>query len=216
MSMRRMSSRYPALRRIAAAVVRPMWVGQPPMATRSAKSSTEMGSACPRCGSPASSPARDIPPLEWPLSNSDMGRIRSRVKRPAPVCRVMSSDGTADPVRMNCPGVERSSTARRTWFQRFGATCHSSSSRGGLAGEHRGRVDVHHALRGDVDVEHHLAGAGLRRGRGFAHRPSAFDQHCAGRFQQLSKLRIGDPWAVGGVLRHVFENTSFRSDRQPA
>ncbi len=30
----------------------------------------------------------------------------------------------------NCPGASTASTARRTWFQSAGATCHSSSSRG--------------------------------------------------------------------------------------
>lgn len=39
--------------------------------------------------------------LECPVSNRLMGRIRSLVIRPARVCLVMSSAGTADPVRMN-------------------------------------------------------------------------------------------------------------------
>ena len=89
----------------------------------------ETGSAL-RAGSPARSSAREIAPLLRPTSKRVIGRIRSRVIRPAPVCRVMSSAGTADPVRMNWPGRRRSSTVRRTWFQISGSICHSSMRRG--------------------------------------------------------------------------------------
>ena len=68
--------------------------------------------------------------MERPVSKSDIGRIRNRVSRPAPVWRVMSSAGTAEPVRMNWPGAPRLSTARRMWFQIAGSVCHSSTRRG--------------------------------------------------------------------------------------
>ena len=59
--------------------------------------------------------------------------MRTRSTLPAPEWRVMSSGGSADPVRMNWPGRPRSSQARRIGFQMSGASCHSSSSSGGGA-----------------------------------------------------------------------------------
>ena len=58
--------------------------------------------------------ASEIALVEFPVSDSVIGRMRRWMKRPAPVWRLASSRGTADPVRMNCPGWPRSSTARRT------------------------------------------------------------------------------------------------------
>jgi len=40
-------------------------------------------------------------PVLCPASNNVIGRIRKNEKRPAPVCRLMSSTGTDEPVRMN-------------------------------------------------------------------------------------------------------------------
>ena len=185
---------------MAGAAAPPRWAGQPPTAMRSASWAMVTGATCPRWGSPSSRPRREMAPVEWPLSKSDIGRIRSRVKRPAPVWRVTSSAGTAEPVRMNCPRPERSSTARRTWFQTSGANCHLSSSRGGSPGQDDGRIDAHHPLSVEVDVEQHMAGAGLHRRRRLADRPSAFHKDGPGRGQQLGELGVGDARAVVGAF----------------
>ena len=58
---------------------------------------------CAGTGAPRSMAPRDISPVECPDSKSDIGRIESRDIRPAPVCRVVSSGGTAEPVRMKRP-----------------------------------------------------------------------------------------------------------------
>ena len=96
----------------------------------------------PRCcdgtGSERRMAPSDISPVECPDSNSDIGRIRSRVTRPAPVCRVVLSGGTAEPVRMKRPAPPPMSIARRTWFQMDGTVCHSSSRRGGPVLRERG------------------------------------------------------------------------------
>lgn len=46
-------------------------------------------------------PCREIDPALCPDSDKVIGRIRIRTKRPAPECRVTSSAGTDEPVRMN-------------------------------------------------------------------------------------------------------------------
>ena len=85
---------------------------------------------CAGTGAPRSMAPRDISPVECPDSKSDIGRIESRDIRPAPVCRVVSPGGTAEPVRMKRPAPPPMSTARRTWFQIDGTVCHSSIRRG--------------------------------------------------------------------------------------
>ena len=104
---------------------------QPPRQTRSTRSVTVVRRCCDGTGSERRMAPSDISPVECPDSNSDIGRIRSRVTRPAPVCRVVSSGGTAEPVRMKRPAPPPMSTARRTWFQMDGTVCHSSSRRVG-------------------------------------------------------------------------------------
>ena len=59
------------------------------------------------CGAPGyrlsveKSAEGDLARLERPSSESDIGRNRRRLILPAPVWRVASSGGTAEPVRMN-------------------------------------------------------------------------------------------------------------------
>ena len=108
----------------------PRFPGQPPLHINAARSCTDKFTASLRAGAPSRICARDNCPLLCRSSNSDMGRMRSRKKRPAPVWRVASSSGTADPVSMKWPLPGSASTARRTWFQITGADCHSSISRG--------------------------------------------------------------------------------------
>jgi len=79
---------------------------------------------------PATIAANETALLLCPVSNMLIVRIRNRAIRPAPVWRVMSSAGVADPVRMNWPSAPRSSTCRRIAFHTCGTTCHSSSRRG--------------------------------------------------------------------------------------
>ena len=51
--------------------------------------------------------------------------------RPVPVCSISSSfTGTAEPVSINCPNSERSSTSERTLSHNEGIVCHSSIRRG--------------------------------------------------------------------------------------
>jgi hypothetical protein len=59
-----------------------------------------------------------------------LGIAAAAIQPLPPVWRSASSAGTAEPVSRNCPGASTASTARRTWFQIAGATCHSSSRRG--------------------------------------------------------------------------------------
>ena len=79
------------------------------------------------CSASRSLPSETVP-VDRPSSRRVIGRIRSHENRPAPVCRVASSAGTAEPVRMNGPSC--ASTALRTWFQIAGTSCHSSMRRG--------------------------------------------------------------------------------------
>lgn len=105
--------------------------GHPPRTTSRARSGTVSSERPGGGGSPSRSARNDIAPSDSPDSARDIGRISTRANRPAPVWRLASSSGTADPVRMNCPGAPRSSTAARTPFQRrVASTCHSSRSRG--------------------------------------------------------------------------------------
>ena len=82
--------------------------------------------------SPANNDSKTTDCVPSPLSLRVIGRIVIRRKRPAPLWRVTSSAGTAEPVSMNCPGSRRLSTSWRTTFQRLGASCHSSIRRGVL------------------------------------------------------------------------------------
>ena len=52
---------------------------------------------------PSSRSFRDTSPVESPDSNSDIGLIRMRRTLPAPVWRVASSAGWAEPARMKSP-----------------------------------------------------------------------------------------------------------------
>ena len=102
---------------------------QPPRQTRSTRSVTVIRRCCDGTGSERRMAPSDISPVECPDSNSDIGRIRSRVTRPAPVCRVVSSGGTAEPVRMKRPahrrcqprGVRGSRWTARSAIRRAGA-----------------------------------------------------------------------------------------------
>ncbi len=105
-------------------------LGQPPRQAARITSSVRRPGSIALVGWEANRPASETLPLDSSDSNRLMGRIRTRSTRPAPECRVMSSGGSADPVRMNCPGLPRSSQARRMGFQMSGAICHSSSRRG--------------------------------------------------------------------------------------
>lgn len=58
------------------------------------------------------------------------GLILNRDILPVPVCAVVLSAGTAEPVKINCPVLSLWSTVNRTASQRIGAICHSSRSRG--------------------------------------------------------------------------------------
>ena len=107
-----------------------MSCGQPPRHA----ASTRLGTSIP-ASTTGHFPESSISPsetarVESPVSQSDIGRIRTRLMRPAPECRVNSSAGAADPVRMNCPDRPRRSQAARTRCHRSGMRCHSSSRRG--------------------------------------------------------------------------------------
>ena len=96
-----------------------MFAGHPPMQMCDAMSRSPMSSrAIPDVASPAKRPRSDADPSEAPVSNSDIGRRVTRPIRPVPVCRVTSSLGDAEPVRMNWPGRDRSSHSRRIRFHR--------------------------------------------------------------------------------------------------
>ena len=112
--------------------------GHPPRQTSSTRFVTVVRLRCAGTGSPRNMIPRDISPVECPDSKSDIGRIQIRDTRPVPVCRVVSSGGTAEPVRMKRPAPPPMSTARRTWFQIDGTVCHSSIRRG--AGPSRTRL----------------------------------------------------------------------------
>ena len=60
---------------------------------------------------PARTDANEMAPVEWPVSDKVIGRMRRWMKRPGPGWRPTSSRGTAEPVRMNWPTAWRSSTA---------------------------------------------------------------------------------------------------------
>lgn len=81
-------------------------------------------------------PRRLTSPGATPRSHQLIVRCRKRRNRPARVCRVTSSAGTAEPVRMNRPGLGDASTARRTRFHNSGAHSGQGQSCRGL----RGRV----------------------------------------------------------------------------
>ena len=150
-----------------------MWAGQPPMATRSANWKMGSGAVRPCCGSPSSRPRSEMLPVEWPASKSDIGRIRSRVNRPAPVWR-------CDVVRRHRRTGQDELPAGRTLV-------HAASNvvpdvwrqlplvqqSGHLPCEDGRRIDARHPLRVEVDVEKHVAGARLYRRRRLTDRPSA-------------------------------------------
>ena len=104
--------------------------GHPPRHTASTRSRSPDVGAATRPVPAENRSLRGTAPEDRPVSNSDIGRRRTRVMRPVPVWRVMSSVGDAEPVRMNRPGLRPSSPAARTWFQISGANCHSSSNLG--------------------------------------------------------------------------------------
>ena len=105
--------------------------GQPPRHSCATKSSKDHADAAPSFGNcPRSRSRREIAPLDSSSSESVIERRRSRGMRPAPVWRLMSSAGTAEPVRMKRPGRASSVTERHAWFQSAGSVCHSSIKRG--------------------------------------------------------------------------------------
>ena len=104
--------------------------GQPPRHSCTAASCRDRPGFWQLSNPPCNRFCRETSPVEIPVSSRVMVRNRSREMRPAPVGRVMSSAGAAEPVRMNCPRFVPLSTARRTWFHSNGSICHSSISRG--------------------------------------------------------------------------------------
>ena len=126
---------------------------------------------------------------------------------PAPVCRVVSSGGTAEPVRMNRPAPPPMSAARRTWFQMDGALCHSSIKRG--AGPSRTRPGSSSAAlrRAGVHVEQHLARGVVPAGRRLPTGSGPLDEHRSGRPEPDGELLVDDAWAV---LRNLTQGGSPR------
>ncbi len=131
-SVRLTSSRYPRTTNAAptCSVRFRTRAGQPPRQATLITSSVRGPGSSARTGTPANKSRSDTSPVDSPDSKRLIGRIRTRRTRPAPEWRVISSGGLADPVKMNWPGIPRSSQARRMGFQMSGAICHSSSSLG--------------------------------------------------------------------------------------
>ena len=85
--------------------------------------------ATSRC--PANRRSKLTLPFDSPDSQRLIGRIVSHAKRPVPVWWILLlSAGTAEPVKMNCPGFPRRSTVNRAASHNCGANCHSSINRG--------------------------------------------------------------------------------------
>jgi hypothetical protein len=125
------SSRYPRSAAWTSRAVRSCSPGHPPLHTRSAMSRVSILDSPARTRLPSRMARSETSPLLYPISASVIGRIRRRRMRPAPLCRVESSGGTADPARMKLPALPPlASTARRTWPQTPGTNCHSSINRG--------------------------------------------------------------------------------------
>ena len=173
MSTRATSSTWPRLALAARASGQSTLSGHPPRQMSSA--SSPRGTSCRPApgGSPASMRVNEMAPDDRPASCSDIGRRRRRTMRRIPVCRVASSAGMADPVRMNWPVARRSSTARRTWFQ--------------IPGQ------VSSVL---VDVEQDFAVGELPRAGGLTATTNPLDHHAAGGAEELPHLQIGDPGEV--------------------
>lgn len=126
-----------------------------------------------------------------------MVRRRRRLMRPAPVCRVTSSGGTADPVRMKCPLPARSSMVWRTWFQIAGSTCHSSIKRGVFPSRTR-RGSTAIMFRACLSLSRNTVLAATRRANSVL--PQArgpLDQNAAGPGEALLEFLIGHAGNVG-------------------
>ena len=94
-----------------------------------------------------------------------------------PVCLVVSSGGSAEPVRMNWPLRPRSSQALRMAFHTPGASCHSSSSRGTGPSQDlpRGYLRCQAVL--EDFIERHLAARVVPAGPCLAAGARPFDHH---------------------------------------
>ena len=97
------ASRYWAGSSAACSKVRPRLPGQPPRIISSINFFKSTSPVMAGVSFPWHSCSRDTLPLESPDSHRDMGRIRSRAIRPAPLWRIPLWFGVAEPVRMNCP-----------------------------------------------------------------------------------------------------------------
>ena len=182
----------------------PRFPGHPPRQMSSAISPRGIV-CCPAWGgSPSSMRFNEMEPEDRPASCSDMGRKRSRTMRRIPVCRVASSAGMADPVRMNWPGARRSSTARLTWFQILGSSCHSSMRRGGNPFNTSAGSASARCRASSSTSSRDFARGKLSRGRGLAATPNALDHHATGGTQEFVHLQIhgsGEVSSHGWALR---------------
>ena len=67
-----------------------------------------MSAAIPAAVPSLNKVSSDTLPEDSSDSSSDIGRIVSHAKRPVPECVIADlSGGTAEPVKMNCPGTPR-------------------------------------------------------------------------------------------------------------
>ncbi len=115
-------------------------------------------------------------PAQCPVSHSAIGRMRSRRNPTGATWRVASSAGMALPVRMNCPGARRSSTARRMWFHTSGTSCHSSMRRG-VAPSRMLDGSAWNVSALGIDIQQDLTGCDLASGLGLAAAARTVEEH---------------------------------------
>lgn len=122
--------------------------------------------------------------------------MTSLANRPAPVCRRTSSSGTADPVRMNCPGGTAVHLAADMVPDPGGFELPLVDELGRVSAEHEARIDADGVKGGIVGVEVDVAGGELLGREGLATRLRALQEHRSGGRQPPLKDVIQDSRAV--------------------